>query len=252
MNEEEWRNKIREQLAQMRKSISSKADRSMVEQIKRQELEKNRYKNSASPILATTVNKGENSPERICENCVETGDLDTAFLIILRYIESISNSKADIEESNDKAERNYVEKLFDRVNLMNRQKMAEMHDGIQLKVDSSLQQLTYEFEDFSNTIKSQMITSELLLSQLEHSIEKFSGLHTVQYQQTSQTPKAQKSKLENSTSVQAEQLRKNAIVSPTKPPKKKEPTTEQLLKSVTITGPENENKGRKRNKLRKV
>jgi len=161
---EDWKKQVIEDLANLRKTVSQKADKSMIEQISRNQEEKNRKSISSDFVLKP---KSITDPERVCRECVENGEIESAFLTAIRYIESISATKADIESVGDKATREYVESLFERLSVINRQQIADANSTLRDTIEARLNELTHEFDSFSKSIAERVSRCECAVAEME-------------------------------------------------------------------------------------
>ena len=238
---EDWCRKIQETLAQIRREISNKADKSLVEQIKRQEVEKKRVfsKVKLSPADVGTNNE---STAKICNEMVEKGDLDTAFLSVLRHIENISQTKADADEIYEKATRDYVEQLFDELDTMNRDKLLNKSKVMNQTIEQRLQEITDQFDSFAEEIENRLDNCSDNLVAIEQQISDLSTSMQIKY--TSQISK-KKAKKDPSTSLNTSEFgfsqkkrikqKESSIVYPIYYTPKPEPTAKELCMSVTVT-----------------
>ncbi|OHS97737.1 hypothetical protein TRFO_35981 [Tritrichomonas foetus] len=233
----EWCLKVQETLAQIRRDISNKADRSLVEQIKRQEIEKKRVFTKAK--LSNSLDVGINeSTFKVCDEMVEKGDLDTAFLSVLRYIETISNTKADSEEIYEKATREYVEKIFTQLNAMNREQMMQKSEILHQTIEERINEISSRFDQFSTGIEQRLVNCTNNLAYLDEQITSMSGL--IQIRQTSQVSKSKLKKESNEggmefTARKKKKPKNSGIVIPTHYKPKPEPTAKDLCLSITVT-----------------
>ena len=153
---EELKTQILEELGNLRKQINEKADRSTVEQILRYYQIKNKnFKNDFHSLP-----KNIPDPERICKECVENGELELAFMTAIRYFESILATKAEINEVSDKATRNYVESMFERLDIINRQQIKDSNLILRETIEEKLNNLSKEFDNISKSINERVFKCE--------------------------------------------------------------------------------------------
>jgi hypothetical protein len=137
---------IEDSLAEARRALADLADRSLVEQVLRQEYEYE--KASQSHSRRSSAVPEENDTIRICHDCVSRNDIGTAFLTILRYIDSFANSKADSSELPERATREYVETRFGQLESVVRRQLTTSYKMLQRTVEGQLQKLMSDFSAF--------------------------------------------------------------------------------------------------------
>lgn len=245
---EEWCKRVQEELVQMRREISSKADKSLLEQIRHQEDEKKRLFNK-SKYLQTNFRINESITQQ-CDENVENGDLYAAFLVVLRYIERISETKADSSEITAKATHSYVDKIFEKLDIMNKDQMNNNTSLLHKSIESRLQEISDSFDSFSQSINQRLEISSANLSMIEDQLTNLSGM--VPVHRTSQLSKSKfKKKVESSENYnykskdihadnfmipkKAKKPKNSGIVMPTYYKPKPEPTAKALCPAITVT-----------------
>lgn len=244
---EEWCKRVQEELVQMRREISSKADKSLLEQIRHQEDEKKRLFNK-SKYLQTNFRINESITQQ-CDENVENGDLYAAFLVVLRYIERISETKADSSEITAKATHSYVDKIFEKLDLMNKDQMNNNTSLLHKSIENRLQEISDSFDSFSQEINQRLEISHLNLSNIEEQFTSVSGM--IQAHRTSQFSKSKLKKKESSENYnykskdirtenfmnpkKAKKPKNSGIVMPTYYKPKPEPTAKALCPAITVT-----------------
>lgn len=247
----EWCKKIQEELIKIRKETSNKADMSLIEQIERQEVDRKRL--FAKAKNAPTTIKSNDSTMKVCDGYVESGDIDKAFLTVLRYIENISNTKANSEEIKEKATRSYVESLFQKVDIMNQQQLSQKYTILNSAIGSRLQQISQAFDSFSQSIEDRLDFTIGHLSRIEDNIISLTGMVQTQ-SKTSQlsTSKNRTATDQNTNNFEIESLmnprkpkkpKNSGIVMPTYYHPKPEPTAKALCPAITVKS-QNQRKAR--------
>lgn len=244
---EEWCKKVQEDLVQMRRDISNKADRSLLEQIRRQEVEKKRLFNK-SKYLQSNVRISESTTQQ-CDENVENGDINAAFLIVLRYIEKISETKADSSEISEKATHSYVDQIFEKLDIMNKDQMNKNTSLLHKSIESRLQKISDSFDAFAQSINHRLEVSTSTLSLIDDQLTNISGM--IQVHRTSQLTKSKLKKDDSSDNYnyKSKDLRIDNFMNPKKPKKPKnsgivmptyykpkpEPTAKALCPAITVT-----------------
>lgn len=244
---EEWCKRVQEDLVQIRRDISNKADKSLLEQICHQEVEKKRLFNKSKYIQANfRVNE---SMTQKCDENVENGDLYAAFLVILRYIEKISETKADSSEITAKATHSYVDKMFEKLDIMNKDQMNNNTFLLHKSIESRLQEISDSIDSFTQIINQRLEVSTTTLSMIEDELVNLSGM--AQVHRTSQLSKSKFKKKEQSENYnyklkdihnenfmspkKAKKPKNSGIVMPTYFKPKPEPTAKALCPAITVT-----------------
>ncbi|KAK8883438.1 hypothetical protein M9Y10_046088 [Tritrichomonas musculus] len=173
----DWQANINIQLEEMKKQLQKKADRVAAEQISRQQGEAINKLSMLSPETAsTTHSKSDVGPERICLECVELGDLNTAFSTILRHIDSTAQAKAEKDAVLGKATRAYTESLFDRLSVISNQHIREMTEGLQSVLEARINGLMEQFAQVQENINQRIEQTEYSISQLNQEVNDYEML----------------------------------------------------------------------------
>lgn len=238
MLEEQWCLEVEKELAQLRREVCDLAERSSIERLQHQEKEKNRCLSRVRFILPDE--RLRNRPlADICSESVDRGDLDTAFLTILRYIESISRAKADSSALLGKVTRDVVERAFERLASLNAKAVAQKYDELQGSVETRLRSISEELDSFMSSIDDRIGTVEASLNDLQGMITHFAGV--VPVSKTSRQTSTARSRLMTTRTVDVLnphsglKLRTDGIVYPNKPVPRPEPTAKALMSAVTAT-----------------
>jgi hypothetical protein len=212
---------IEESLAEVRKELCNLADRSIVEQLLRQEQEYQKYL-AARPRRPSLRLEPTETDQAIqtCQDCISRGDLDTAFLTVLRYIDFFSNSKADSGELSERATREYVEARFDQLEVTMRRQLAATYYPVQREIEAELQLLSAEFAAFEDSVTARMQASAEELDRIEEGIAQLSGRCTAQ----------EKGRLPSKRL----KLRHDGIAEPVRLEQKSEPSAKMLMPAVLI------------------
>ena len=173
----EWQSNIEIELEKMKQELSKKADRVTAEQISRQQDEKISKLRNISPEfnVPTPQQRIEIGPERVCSECVEIGDLNTAFSTILSYIDTTAETKAERKDVNEKATIKYSNQLYDRLSIISQQQLTEVTDNLQKVLDEKISGLIDQFNFIRDDINQRVKQSEYNIYQLNKSIEKFAN-----------------------------------------------------------------------------
>lgn len=165
-----WEKQILADVARLRMVLAQKADRSAVEQISRynDEIINLRITNATRLDLS---NKDPNDPEVICQMCIDNDDMETAFLTILKHIENLASSKAEVKAVETKASKKYVENLFDRLNSINRQQIQEANAVLRDTLEAKLNTLNNSFDNFTKKVSCQIDDCVSRCEELEEFIQ---------------------------------------------------------------------------------
>ncbi|EAY01019.1 hypothetical protein TVAG_295530 [Trichomonas vaginalis G3] len=161
-----WEKKILADVANLRVVLAQKADKSAVEQI-------NRYQNEITNLRITNAtrldlsNKNPDDPEVICQMCIDNDDMETAFLTILKHIETLSSTKAEVKAVEKKASKKYVEGLFERLNSINRQQIQDANAHLRDTLEAKLNRLNNAFDDFTRKVSNHIDDCHSRCEQLE-------------------------------------------------------------------------------------
>ena len=221
-------------LAQLRRDICDLADCSALERLRCKEAEKTRL---LSRLQANSP-QASASLASVCRESVEKGDLDAAFLTVLRYIESISHAKADAEDVSGKATRENVESTFEKLAALNAKSVSAKYDELHEGLETELRSLSAEFDAFVSSIESRVSSTESELSELQVVISRYAGVVPVR-RPTSQSSVARAGKsspvdvVSMMTPHRPLKSRTDGIVYPNKPVPRPEPTAKSLMDTVT-------------------
>ncbi|EAX98281.1 hypothetical protein TVAG_018170 [Trichomonas vaginalis G3] len=155
-----------EKIENMRIEIEGKADKLAVEQIERYQMELINIKKGEKSRLQV-LEKSSRDPELICHDCIDNDDMETAFLTVLRYIEIILGTKAESQLVEEKSSIEYVETLFDRLNVMSRQQISDSNAMLKNVLETRLNKLFDNFTDFSTKVTTRLNKCEAEISHLE-------------------------------------------------------------------------------------
>lgn len=171
----EWQASVDIQLEEMKKQLQEKADRVTAEQISRKQEENINKLIILSPESANTNRpKSDIGPERICLECVDVGDLNTAFSTILRHIDSTAQGKAEKADVLGKATREYADSLFDRLSVISNQQIREMTEGLQSVLEARINGLLDQFTQVQVDINQRLDQTESSIYQLSQSVNDYS------------------------------------------------------------------------------
>jgi hypothetical protein len=212
---------IEESLAEARKSLSTLADRSLVEQFLRQEREYQKYLSTRPrrPTVRSDLTETDRAIQS-CHDCISRGDLDTAFLTVLRFVDSFSNSKADSGELSERATREYAETRFDQLEAVTRQQLAATYEPVQRAIEAELQSLVNEFTEFEDSVTARLQAATEELDRIEEGIAQQSGRCTGQERIGARSKRLK--------------FRSDGIAEPIKPEVKTEPSAKLLMPTVLL------------------
>ena len=165
-----WEEKIIREIKNLKNVVESKADKNVVDQIHRYQDEVLNLRKSNTDRVGL-LDKSTTDPEIICHDCIDNGDMESAFLTVLKYVETVSATKAESIMVEDKASRAYVDNLFNRLNVITRQQITEANSQLKQKLQSRLNSLVNEFDQFSAAVEKRMRYCEMEIIKLEDTIE---------------------------------------------------------------------------------
>ena len=175
---EERKEAILRELEALQAVVSAKAQRQCVEQIERRQEEKIR-------ALSANANLGEahflleanTNSETACMECVEAGDLTTAFGTILRYIDTLAQSKAERKEVEAKATTEYAEQLFQRLSALSKHQIDETTTGLSMALKERLQALEDEFSLLKSDVEAAVEEAESNVAELASEVAQYGIVH---------------------------------------------------------------------------
>ena len=169
MDDKEFEKRILEDISNLRRNLAQKADKSQVEQIASLDEEIQNLK-MANTNRLDTIERDPNDPEVICQRCIDNDDMETAFLTVLRFIESISATKAESRMVDNKASKKYVESLFDHLNVITRQQITEANEHLRDTLEVTLNKLSDNFDFFTKNITKRIERCEADVENIEEFI----------------------------------------------------------------------------------
>lgn len=170
----EWKRKIEKELDELQFKIEMKVDRTIADQITRQQEELiHKYKTLHNTSQITEIDTTYYDPERVCMECVEAGDLNTAFMTILRYIDSISSTKAERCDVHTKSTQSYANSLFDRLCALSHIQIEETTNQLEQKIQEQISGLSNDFINMKNTINQRIAKAQDELDQISDSVSKY-------------------------------------------------------------------------------
>lgn len=168
----DWQTNVEKEIEIMSKQLQVKADRLLTEQILRQQTENiKKLQAFTSDTTIISQNHDDVGPERVCYECVEVGDLSTAFTTILRYIDKTAKTKAESKDVNSMATKSYADSLFERLSVISNQKVRDMTEGLQKALESRLDELMNQFDTVQRDINQKLNATEYNIYQLNQSVE---------------------------------------------------------------------------------
>lgn len=212
---------ILEEIAKLRKEIAQKADKSAVEQISSYQDEIDNLKLTNANRLDTLERKPDD-PEFICQKCIDNDDMETAFLTVLKFIETISSTKAESRMVDNKASKKYVESLFGHLNVITGQQITEANQDLRETLEVKLNSLSKSFDNFSRNITRRVESIESEVTFIEDFI--------VRAKQATQT-KLEKERREKAESGEADKERINKLKSISSGPLMQSKRLKKALKS---------------------
>jgi hypothetical protein len=215
-----------EELCALRREINDRGDRSTVERLSQPD--KPAAPTAPQSIFEEELPLGEKTAH-LCSEYLEKGDLDAAFLSILRYIEAVAKAKADSEEISERAAREYVERRFDDVVNVNTDRLTTAASQLHAQIESRIRRITDDFDEFARSIHSRLISADAQLTVAEQTIAQKAGKIAV-------TRKSMSEQLELHGPKKARRvvkMRKDGIAYPPKANRPVEPAMEVLQPAVT-------------------
>ena len=127
ISDEEWIKSIEAQLSEMKRELAMKLDKSSIEVIHHQQEEKLRRIKRGTTFRMTSYEPTDKNddPEIHSLQAIKAGDLETAFFLTLRFIESISKTKSNKSEIKQKTTLDYADSLFNRLSIVNNEQIRE-------------------------------------------------------------------------------------------------------------------------------
>jgi hypothetical protein len=167
---------IEERLASARRSIAKLGDSSTIEQLLREDSELQHVASQSHRRGPPGADVSLSARTRtVCAECVSRRDLDTAFLTVLRYIESISHTKADSAELSERATRESMDARLGELVAANNRQMSECYQMLQRTVEDRVRRVADEFEAFARSIEARIAGSDARLNKVEGQIAKRMG-----------------------------------------------------------------------------
>lgn len=166
-----WQQQIEQEIENIIFRVSQKVDRISAEAIERMQEETIHKLTLTENMddLASNMDTDADA-ERICLECVQAGDLNAAFATILRYIDSISQMKAERVDVNGKATTTYIDDLFKRLGSLTRQQLEDSTKGLERALEARIQALEDEFVTMKNDIETQVTDAEQSITDLEDTV----------------------------------------------------------------------------------
>lgn len=176
MLDDAWSRQVEAEIENIKYRVAQKVDRFSVEAIERMQEETIHKLTIADNLgeLASNMDTDADA-ERICLECVQAGDLNAAFATILRYIDQISQTKAERKDVNGKATTTYVEDLFKRLGSLTRQQLEDSTKGLEYALEARIQTLEDEFTSMRNDITRQVSDAEKSITELEESVFRYTS-----------------------------------------------------------------------------
>lgn len=160
MSDSDWKSDLMNQVAELRRIIATKADSSSVEKIIRNQENILQQQKDSEEGSVKSYRRFETDAERTCLECIDNEDFETAFLTVLRYIDDVTSTKAELNTIDGKASKAYVESLFDRLNAMYRQQIAESNAELRNTLETRLENISKQFDFLSQNITKRIETCE--------------------------------------------------------------------------------------------
>lgn len=170
IDDEEWKKNIEAKLLAMKQELESKIDQSNVEIIQHQQNEKilrEQRKSQGRSFKTYMINADNSDPEAACVESAKAGDLETAFLIALRHIETTTNIKSDKKEIENKATLAYAESLFERLNIISNEQIKESTKNLKQSIETLFSEMYEELEETKSEIELNVSKMESRVSSLQ-------------------------------------------------------------------------------------
>jgi hypothetical protein len=160
-------------IADFRREINALCDRSLLERVLR--LERMIKGSQATDVSRARLESNHNESPLVimCEDSLEKSDLDNAFLSVLRHLEGLSTTKADVEELSENATRDFVQKIFADLDTINNGRITDRYMSISSEMEARLQQIADSFEEFKRDIDSRMNTANADLEGINNAIIRY-------------------------------------------------------------------------------
>ena len=170
---DDWKLKFQQELESLKSKISFKADRVSVERIRRLQEEKIRRLKSGTHFQTKAQHDSEMDAERICLECVDAGDLNSAFTRLVAYIDGIAQGKAEKKDMATKATNEYAEEQFHRLGTHSKQQVDESTSGLEKILEERICKLEEEFSTIKTEIESAVEETELNIAKLAENVDAY-------------------------------------------------------------------------------
>lgn len=171
---DEWQRQFLQDLRDLKSQISTKAEKSLTDQIERSQGEKIRLLAGGTNMQSSNfLLDAYSDSERACMESVESGDLRTAFSTILRYIDTIAADKAERTHVDEKADSEYADQLFQRLGMISKQQIDDTTGSLRAALEERLHFLEDEFASLKNDIETAVTETETSIAQLEYDVSQY-------------------------------------------------------------------------------
>ncbi len=169
----DWKLKFQQELDSLKSKISVKADRTSVDRIKRlQEETIHRLKLRTNSQTEAQYNS-EMDAQRVCLECVDAGDLNSAFTRLVTYIDGIAQGKAEKKDMDTKATNEYAEELFHRLRTHSKQQVDESTSELEKTLEEKIRKLEEEFSTIKTEIETAVDETELNIAKLAENVDTY-------------------------------------------------------------------------------
>lgn len=176
MLDDAWSQQIEQEIENIKYRVAQKVDRFSVEAIERMQEETIHKLTVADNTGELGYNMDTDADaERICHECVQAGDLNAAFATILRYIDQISQTKAERKDVNGKATTTYVDDLFKRLGSLTRQQLEDSTKGLEHALEARIQALEDEFTSMRDEVTKNVCDAERSITELEEAVFQYTS-----------------------------------------------------------------------------
>ena len=171
LNDEEWTKSIEAQLSEMRRELAMKLDKSSIEVVHHQQEEKLRRmkKNIDKRNYYETTNENTD-PEIHALQAIKVGDLETAYFLTLRFIETTSNMKSNKDEIAQKTTLEYANSLFNRLSVVNNEQIRESTNNLKASIEELFSGIYKEFDEVKTQVEENVQKMETRVQNLQNQV----------------------------------------------------------------------------------
>ncbi|OHS94459.1 hypothetical protein TRFO_11064 [Tritrichomonas foetus] len=172
----DWQIEIEKEINEMERELLNKAERADAEQIFHHQEEKILQQNNQKDCNNEQQQQLYYGPESMCQECVELNDINSAFSILLRYIEATSENKAERNEVNGKATKTYVDNIYERLSSISKVNISEKTGNLTKELETKLNELNSLFDQIGEDVGKRLNQTENNLFILNQQMEDFNKI----------------------------------------------------------------------------